>query len=412
MGIRMHEIGLRGHGQLSPAFLRLPRRGGQALVEVPMPAVRPSPAPTAVVVGGGFFGCSVAAALRRLGLDPVLLEASDALLTRASAINQARVHGGYHYPRSLMTAVRSRANYDRFRREYAGCIVDDFTKVYAVGRIFSKVSAAQFALFMQRVGAPLRPAPAAVRALFNPDLVEDVWIAEECAFDWTRLRDLAVAGLRRENVPVHLGEGALALDRTAAGRWAVTTTGGRTLEADWVFNCTYSMLNALRVTAGLPLIHLKHELTEMALIELPPDLQGISVTMMCGPFFSFMPYPPRGLHTLSHVRYTPHLHWHDRPGEPWVDPYERFRRLRKDSAFAFMAADASRYVPALRGCTYRDSIWEVKTVLPQSEADDGRPILFHHTPDAPRFISIMGGKIDNIFDVESELALLLRAAVA
>ena len=26
---------------------------------------------------------------------------------------------------------------------------------------------------------------------------------------------------------------------------------------------------------------------------------------MCGPFFSAMPFPARGLHTLSHVRYTP-----------------------------------------------------------------------------------------------------------
>ena len=377
-----------------------------------MVPARTSSAPTAVVVGGGFFGCSVAAMLRRLGVVPVVLEASGELLGRASAINQARIHGGYHYPRSLMTALRSRANYDRFRREYADCVVDNFTKVYAVGRIFSKVSAPQFALFMQRVGAPLHPAPADVRRLFNPNLVEDVWIAEECAFDWTKLRDLAAQDLRRLEVPVCYEESAVALDHAPGGKWALTTSRGRTVEADWVFNCTYSMLNALRASAGLPLLRLKHELTEMALIELPEELEGLSVTMMCGPFFSFMPYPARRLHTLSHVRYTPHLHWHDQPGQPWVAPYERFERLRKESAFALMAADASRYVPALRGCRYRDSLWEVKTVLPQSEADDGRPILFHHDPEAPRFISIMGGKIDNIFDVEVELRSLLRAAAA
>ena len=57
-----------------------------------------------VIAGGGFFGCSIALMLRRRGWQPVIVEDSSDLLTRASRVNQARVHGGYHYPRSLMTA--------------------------------------------------------------------------------------------------------------------------------------------------------------------------------------------------------------------------------------------------------------------------------------------------------------------
>jgi glycine/D-amino acid oxidase-like deaminating enzyme len=306
-----------------------------------------------------------------------------------------------------MTAIRSRANYDRFRREYQSCVVDQFTKVYAVGRKFSKVSAGQFALFMKRIGAPLRAAPQGIRGLFDARLTEDVWIAEECAFDWTRLRDIVARDIEATGIPIHFGAPATGLERTSRGHWAVTAAGGKVFEGAWVFNCTYAMLNALRVAAGLPVIPLKHELTEMSLVDLPDALAGISVTMMCGPFFSFMPYPARKASTLSHVRYTPHLHWHDKPGEPWTSPYERFLKLPKESAYAHMVADAARYVPALRDCRQVDSIWEVKTVLPQSEADDGRPILFHHAPDAPGLLSIMGGKIDNIFDVEHELKQLL-----
>lgn len=55
-----------------------------------------------VVVGGGFYGCMLAAHLSRSrGRRVLLLEAAGELLGRASFANQARVHNGYHYPRSF-----------------------------------------------------------------------------------------------------------------------------------------------------------------------------------------------------------------------------------------------------------------------------------------------------------------------
>ena len=49
----------------------------------------------------------------------------------------------------------------------------------------------------------------------------------------------------------------------------------------------------------------------------------------------------------------------------------------------------------------------MKTLLPQTESDDGRPILFQRDPGLPALIHVMGGKIDNIFDVEAEIEGLL-----
>jgi hypothetical protein len=37
--------------------------------------------------------------------------------------------------------------------------------------------------------------------------------------------------------------------------------------------------------------------------------------------------------------------------------------------------------------------------LPRSEVDDSRPILFKPLEDAPNVICILGGKIDNVFDI-------------
>jgi glycine/D-amino acid oxidase-like deaminating enzyme len=359
-----------------------------------------------VIAGGGFFGCSIAMMLHRRGWHPIVVEEAGELLTQASRVNQARVHGGYHYPRSLMTAYRSRQNYERFRKHYRHAIVDQFTKVYAVGRLFSKVTADQFEVFMKRVGAPLREAPTSIQRLFNPALTERTWIAEECAFDCSILRDTLRKELQEAGIEVRLNTLVERAVPHQSGALALLSDGSE-IECSLVFNATYAGLNRLTSASGLPLIPLKHELTEMALVDLPKELQEISVTMMCGPFFSFMPFPSLGLTTLSHVRYTPHTHWFENEQTGASNPYEVFNSIPKNSNFEMMAADASRYIPALRHAVRRDSLWTVKTLLPLSEIDDGRPILFHRDPVLPAVIHVMGGKIDNIFDVEDEVATLL-----
>ena len=361
----------------------------------------------AVIIGGGFFGSAIALMLQRRGFNPIILEAETELFGHASRVNQARVHGGYHYPRSLLTAYRSRQNYERFKFTYRDAIADQFTKVYAVGRKFSKVTADQFATFMKRVDAPLREAPSHITRHFNTHLTERVWIAEECAFDYSILRDRMLSDLQIAGIEVKLETAAIRA-ASNAGRIIVQTSSGEELECNYLFNATYAGLNRITAASGLPLIPLKHELAEMALVELPSSLSGLSVTMMCGPFFSFMPYPARNLTTLSHVRYTPHAHWHENESTGASNPYVMLQSIEKNSAFELMVADASRYMPSLRDCVYRDSLWTIKTLLPLSEVDDGRPILFQRDTKIPNLIHVMGGKIDNIFDVEDEIQLMMR----
>ena len=360
-----------------------------------------------VIAGGGFFGCAIALMLHRRGWEPIIVEETDGLLTRASRVNQARVHGGYHYPRSLMTAYRSRHNYERFRSHYRDAIVDEFTKIYAVGKFFSKVTANQFEVFMKRVGAPLKEAPSPIRKLFNPALTEKSWIAQECAFDFSILRDRLRQKLEAAGIDVRLNTLVKAALPQPSGALARLSDGSE-IPCRLVFNATYAGLNRLNSGSGLPTISLKHELTEMALIELPPELDGLSVTMMCGPFFSFMPYPARGLTTLSHVRYTPHAQWYENLETGASNPYQRFDSITKNSNYELMLVDAARYIPALRQSVQHDSLWAVKTLLPLSEIDDGRPILFQRDPTLSAVIHVMGGKIDNIFDVEDEIDALLK----
>lgn len=356
-----------------------------------------------LVVGGGFFGCSLSVHLREeANRKVVLLEAGEDLLQRASYSNQARVHNGYHYPRSLLTALRSRVNYPRFLAQFADCVDESFEKYYAISRGFSKVTANQFRILCETIGAPISPAPARVRKMFDAQLVEDVFTVRECAFDSAKLKKRMVVEMGRVGVDVRLRNEALRVRRLPNGDLEVDCKGPGgeyQVVCKRVFNCTYSRINRLLEASGLPMIPLKHELTEISLVEVPESIKNLGITVMCGPFFSVMPFPSRGLHSFSHVRYTPHCQWQDAPGQPYMDPYEVLASRRRRSNFVRMVADAKRYMPVLAGCKQIDYLLEVKTVLPRSEVDDSRPILFRKDQGLPGLNCIMGAKIDNVFDM-------------
>lgn len=360
----------------------------------------------AIVIGGGFYGAAIAGELAtRRGLGRVaLVEREPALLTRASYHNQARIHNGYHYPRSFTTAYRSRINLPYFVRDYPDAVKRDFTKLYAIARRNSNVTAQQFVRFCHNIGAKLEPAPQALGQLFEPRLIEAVFLAEEYVFDAAVLAEQATAALNRAGVEVRLGTPVSGI-RAEPSRLIVecataATAVSETLSTRYVFNCTYSGLNQFGGDFPGTQTRLKHEITEMALMQPPAALAGLGVTVMDGPFFSMMPFPPRKLHTLSHVRYTPHLHWLDQPG---VDPYQRLKNYECATRVDRMIRDVIRYLPAISDARYVDSLFEVKTVLVKNEGDDGRPILFEKHPELPGCYSILGGKIDNIYDIFEHL---------
>lgn len=360
----------------------------------------------AVVIGGGFYGATIAIYLaRERGLKKiVLMEREAALLQRASYNNQARVHNGYHYPRSFTTAYRSRINLPRFVQDWPQAVKTDFVKLYAIARRNSKVTASQFKRFCRETNAPLWPAEPAQRALFDPRLIEDVFVVEEFAFDSGKLAKWAEYELAQQHVDLHLSTRVEAISQ--AGDSTLVTVSrsasgsARTIRSRYVFNCTYSGLNQFGGDFNGVCTPLKHEVTEMALVQAPPELEDLGITVMDGPFFSMMPFPSRGLHTLSHVRYTPHLHWNDERG---IDPYAQLARYEQASRVDRMMRDVSRYMPAVKGARYVDSLFEVKTVLSKNEVDDGRPILFEKHAALPGCYSVLGGKIDNIYDVLEKL---------
>ena len=343
----------------------------------------------AVVIGGGFYGCETALELKRLGFGRVIVaEREPGLLRRASFVNQARVHNGYHYPRAFATALKSRENFERFVSDYDYAVMHDLEKYYAIAR-GSRVSADQFETFCENIGAFCRPARREISQLFEAGTMERVFHVRELAFDARKLAAALQERMERNGVELRTSTEARVLSYDDKG--VHLDVAGRHERAAYVFNCTYAELEGAGVTIKT---RIKKELTEMALITPPPQVHGRGFTVMDGPFFSTMPFPTAGLHTLSHVRYTPH--------EASEDPSRATMRPIRSNSVAMMR-DAARFMPCLEHAKVVQSIYEVKAVLLRNEDDDARPILVEPCDEGGRILSILGAKIDNVYELQQYL---------
>jgi glycine/D-amino acid oxidase-like deaminating enzyme len=356
-----------------------------------------------IIIGGGFYGCCLAIFFRNSGDDVVVVEAENQLLTRASYNNQARVHQGYHYPRSILTGQGCVASFPLFAKVFPSAVVSDFTKLYAIARVNSFVTAAQFSGFCRRVGAPLEEAPPAQAKMFDPDLIEAVFQVREYAFDAVQLREIMQSVLKAIEVPIQYNTLAVNIEPAGTrGQLQVRLDNGQMLAADQVFNCAFANINSLLHRSGLPILDFRHELAEIALVRPPSQIAGLGITVMDGPFFSTMPFPSEKLYSLSHVRYTPHKAW--RACDQQHEQLKFAQHSRPPTQVTQMLKDSARYLPVIQRSEYVRSLFEVKTTLDSSERNDGRPILCKRNHGLPGLHVIMGGKIDNVFDILQSLS--------
>jgi len=281
-------------------------------------------------------------------------------------------------------------------KEFKDCIDTSFSHYYAIARSGSAITAREFVLHCNRIGAPVKIANNNVKNQFDLHRVEEVFQVEEYAFNADALKQYILSQLSKFSQQIDLKT------QTTINR-ILNTPDGLVLEMqnqseqfDQIYIATYSSANDLLLNSSLPILQLDFELTEIALVETPEHFKDFAFTIMCGPFFSLMPFPPRNCHSLSHVRYTPHLEWrHESNGRANRAP----ENLNMKSQFVKMRADARRFIPALNQLRYLSSLFEVKTLLPRSKIDDGRPILFRTNHGRSGLHILVGGKIDNWYDI-------------
>lgn len=365
-----------------------------------------------IIFGAGIYGLYSAMVCSKQCQRVLVLERDSNAFMRATYINQARVHMGYHYPRSKMTALKSAHYFRRFCDDYDFCIKRDFKQIYATSASLSWTNASAFQKFCDDSNIPCEKINE--NQYFKTGLCDGAFLTEEYTYDAMILRDYFLDKLSKSGYVDILYDQNIEKIEQCNDCWIVTANEKR-YSTPFVLNATYAGINEIQKMMGFELFKIKYELCEIILCEVDDKLKDVGLTVMDGPFFSIMPFGRTGYHSLTSVTFTPHITSFDETATFDCQKHSNDtcspKRLancnccpaKPESAWPYMSQLARKYILSDIKVTYVKSLFSMKPILKVAEIDDSRPTMIKIENQNPTFVSVFSGKINTIYDLDEVL---------
>lgn len=367
-----------------------------------------------IIIGAGLYGLYSALICCRRGQSVLVLECDPAPFRRATYINQARVHQGYHYPRSISTAMKSASYFERFNKDFAFCINKKFDQIYATSSKYSWSDGKQFKEFCKAADIPCEEIYPG--KYFKDDMCDGAFLTREYTYDAMILKDYLLEQLSEYpgGVKIVCGVNIRSIDRLQ-DVYIIHMDEGKEYRSGFVLNATYAGTNQILTMAGYEKFRLKYELCEIILCDVNEKLKNVGLTVMDGPFFSIMPFGKTGLHSLTSVTFTPHTtSYDDVPTFACQEKSSGYCTIshlgncndcsaKPSTAFPYMQNLVRKYIRTEYEFAYRSSLFSMKPVLMSSEIDDSRPTVIRTYSKKPTFVGVLSGKINTIYDLDEVL---------
>lgn len=366
-----------------------------------------------IIIGAGLYGLYSALFCGRKKEHILVLECDPTPFRRATYINQARVHQGYHYPRSISTAIKSAGYFERFNKDYGFCINREFQKVYATSSQYSWSNGAQFRKFCEAAGIPCEELRA--EKFFNKGMCDGAFLTREYTYDAMILKEYFLEKIAEcKNVEIQYGVAISNIEKQQDS-YKLCMREGKEYQTGFLLNATYASTNQILDMVGYEKFGIKYELCEIILCDVNDRLKEYGFTVMDGPFFSIMPFGKTGLHSLTSVTFTPHTTSYE--GVPTFACQEESggycsgKHLgncndclaKPATAFPYMANLARKYLKEEYEFEYRSSLFSMKPILMSSEIDDSRPTVIRVYSKNPTFVGVLSGKINTVYDLDEVL---------
>ena len=321
------------------------------------------------VAGAGIYGATAAIRLAERRHQVTLFDPLG-VMRAASAINQYRVHSGYHYPRSPETITETLEARREFVQAFAPAIVQNSRHYYAIPREGSRTRPQEYEQIMRSHGLPLH---ACRPEWMNFEFIDQCYEVEENIYDPDLLRSVIESRLHALRIKF---EHSVFL-REMRGDY------------DFVVWATYGMGPSRDVFKIA-----KYQVAEKILIGLPANLQGIALVVVDGPFTAFDPYGNSRHSLFGSAKHTNHWSTSD-PLSPIPEKYLRVLNKSEfttaaNTRFEAMREDCCLAVPAAKGAKYIGSRFTLRVVEDNPEHD--RRILYVRE-GLPGEIHIFSGKV-------------------
>ncbi|MBV9763021.1 MAG: FAD-binding oxidoreductase [Acidobacteriaceae bacterium] len=320
------------------------------------------------IAGAGIYGATCAMKLAQHGhkvdmFDPL------GIMRAASAINQYRVHAGYHYPRSAETIQEILEARGEFLREFREAIVRNSRHYYAIPKEGSHTAPGAYERAMEAHGLPLRGC--------RPDWLDYAFI-DRCYEVDEQIYDPEVL---REIVRERLAETGVRFERREF-------TKEMRDEYDFVVWATYGMAQSRGIFARA-----KYQVAEKMLVELPLELKGVALVVVDGPFTGFDPYGSSKTSLFGSAKHTNHWSTTDAEDAPPERYRSRLNGMQFERApftnFDAMRADAALATPAAAKAEYLGSRFVMRVV---EDSPEDRRVLYIKDGSAGE-IHIFSGKV-------------------
>jgi FAD dependent oxidoreductase len=321
------------------------------------------------VAGAGIYGATSAIRLAERGHRVTLFDPLG-ILRAASAINQYRVHSGYHYPRSPETIAETQQARREFLEAYAPAIVRNSRHYYAIPLEGSRTAPDDYERIMRDHNLPLR---ACRPDWMNFNFIDRCYEVEENIYDPEILRSLIETRLLELKIKFEQREFT----------WEMRDG------YDYVVWATYGMGASSKIFKIA-----KYQVAEKILIELPPELHHLALVVVDGPFTAFDPYGSSPLSLFGSAKHTNHWSTTD-PGAEIPEIYRARLNAKEftpapDTRFEQMREDCLRTVPGAKSTRYIGSRFTLRMVEDNPEED--RRIL-HLQEGQPGEFHIFSGKV-------------------
>lgn len=372
-----------------------------------------------VIIGAGFYGLYSAIQCGKQGEKVLVIEKEAEAFMRASYINQARVHMGYHYPRSISTAIKSAKYFDRFCDEFAFCINKDFEQIYATSKRLSWTNSEDFQLFCKNANIPCHIND--VNDYFKSEMCDGAFSTQEYTYDAIILKKHLLEEIEQSaNITIKYKSKPIRINRIG-NEWEICSNDYK-FYSPYILNASYAGVNdILLLTEGgiFEPFKIKYEKCEIILCDVNENLKNLGITVMDGPFFSIMPFGKTGFHSLTSVAFTPHETCYN--ANPTFECQETILESdfefchygdtgncdrctnKPNSAWAYMSQLARKYLKDEFEFSYNRSLFSMKPILVDSEVDDSRPTIIRKHCISPTMVSVLSGKINTVYDLDEVL---------
>lgn len=367
-----------------------------------------------IIIGAGIYGMYAARKILQNDSNAkvLVIDVEKEPFNRGSYINQARLHNGYHYPRSYSTASKSAKYFDRFYNDFKDGINNNFEKVYAVASDYSWANGEQFQKFCDNLNVRCDEIPK--EKFFNKYTIDKAFLTQEYTFDAKIIGKTLYEELKKLGCNFKFETKIIEIKKEE-NEFIFSTEKGEQFSAPFVLNATYAGINKIHDMLGYEYLPIKYELCEVILCEVSENIKNVGLTVMDGPFFSLMPFGLTGYHSITTVSRTPHFtNYENLPPYDCSGDEEKKKHPEHskacihcghfpETAFKEMVQIAKKYLSEDIEIKYVKSLYTIKPILVASEIDDSRPTIIKQYSQSPDFYTIFSGKINTMYDLDEIL---------